>query len=640
MNLYILHTMAFKKNMISTSRHLAWFVISLVTNQGSHPWQCYIPGHKRARWEGQNWRHLRQHWSLHQTSPIERFDVVNYEGQTLCTWTWWDPQQSVKTSPCGYTENPKRYPKQDMELSSLTSSMGSSNSDPNPPKPNKDHTDPHSYGPISLTSCQCKVLEGMINCFIWYLEKSRILDKSQCGFRKCISGRICQRQQALGLLFDLEKVCETAWQYGITQNLHRICLRGRLPIFCVRMSQGPANPSQNRDNTLWWILPRGRCSNWWCPGCDIFGLNVDELPSCVARDIFRALFVDDLVICFVGTPWRHHRETCTAGSKCHTGIGDKEWFQVCCPQMQSCIFHCTPILGSEPTTVRIGNTSASGRVNKVPWTVVGLAPLIQEAHQCAKDTVQGGSQPHLNGCSFEVGRRQTHFWCCTRPLFTASWTTVALCMAQCQTLTYNNWTASITLDWDCIGSILHQPSVQPIHRGQWSSFWGVSVKAVHALLSENSCLHQQSSTSCPAWIWPNNHLINMLPDQMGGEAWPGCAQAKFNAYHEQRSHDEIYTDGSKMNESGGSSSQQLSSVTACGSIVAYLFTLTKYKHHKRHKPILHLESQTKEKFCLVKSLTEFLAVHTKTQDHYSSWNQQSQSLDHSSGHSWKHVWLK
>ena len=53
------------------------------------------------------------------------------------------------------------------------------------PKPNKDHTDPLSYRPIALTSCLCKVLERMINArFIWYLEKHRILDRSQCGFRK------------------------------------------------------------------------------------------------------------------------------------------------------------------------------------------------------------------------------------------------------------------------------------------------------------------------------------------------------------------------------------------------------------------------------------------------------------------------
>ena len=53
------------------------------------------------------------------------------------------------------------------------------------PKPNKDHTDPLSYHPIALTSSRCKVLERMFNThFIWYLEKYRILDRSQCGFRK------------------------------------------------------------------------------------------------------------------------------------------------------------------------------------------------------------------------------------------------------------------------------------------------------------------------------------------------------------------------------------------------------------------------------------------------------------------------
>ena len=43
---------------------------------------------------------------------------------------------------------------------------------------------------------------------------------------------------------------------------------------------------------------------------------------------------------------------------------------------------------------------------------------------------------------------ETHSWCCIVPLFVPSSTMVALCMAQHQTPTYDNWTAFITLDWD------------------------------------------------------------------------------------------------------------------------------------------------------------------------------------------------
>ena len=154
----------------------------------------------------------------------------------------------------------------------------------------------------------------MINTrFIWYLEKYRILDRSQYGFRKHrsmttwwvlkdISGMpgFAQRQQAVGLFFDLEKVYETTSQYGIIRNLHRIGLRGRLPVFVseylrdrrIRVRIGTTLSDEFYPEEG---VPTGGALAVTC-----FGLKINELPLCIARDIFRALFVDDLAICFRG----------------------------------------------------------------------------------------------------------------------------------------------------------------------------------------------------------------------------------------------------------------------------------------------------------------------------------------------------
>ena len=58
-----------------------------------------------------------------------------------------------------------------------------------------------------------------------------------------------------------------------------------------------------------------------------FGLKINELPSCIARDIFRALFGDDLAICFRGrsldTIERHLQQAVNAIQKWATMNGFK-----------------------------------------------------------------------------------------------------------------------------------------------------------------------------------------------------------------------------------------------------------------------------------------------------------------------------
>ena len=91
------------------------------------------------------------------------------------------------------------------------------------PKPGKDHFNPLNYRPIALTSCICKTVERMvIERLVWYLEKSGLLAKQQCGYRSnrstvdhlvrietFIRDAFIHTQHLVNVFFDLQNAYRT-----------------------------------------------------------------------------------------------------------------------------------------------------------------------------------------------------------------------------------------------------------------------------------------------------------------------------------------------------------------------------------------------------------------------------------------------
>ena len=320
-----------------------------------------------------------------------------------------------------------------MNLCRFSSTVESSNGDPNPKNQTKTIltlpvTDPLHWPAV------CKILERRINTrLIWYLEKYRILDRSQCGLRKhrsttdhlvslegYLRDAFAQRQQAVGLFFDLENAYETTWQYGIIRDLHRIGLRGRLPVF-VSEYLGDRRIRVRIGTTLSdEFYPEEGVPTGGVLAVTCFGLKINELPSCIAKDIFKALFVDDLAICLRGLSL-DNIETSTAGSECHTGMGDKEWLQVCSPQVQSHTFHCTTVSGSETPHCEDWKHFCQWRSPRNSLGCGGTrASHLRSTSVCWRHSTRRLSTSSEWSLTWNGEGTETHSWCCTVLLFVPS----------------------------------------------------------------------------------------------------------------------------------------------------------------------------------------------------------------------------
>ena len=180
------------------------------------------------------------------------------------------------------------------------------------PKPGKDHSDPNSYRPISLTSCVCKTLERMINDrLVWFLEHDNILTDIQCGFRKrkstidhlvrlesSIRGAFLNKQEVVSIFFDLEEAYDTTWKYGILKDLHEARLRGRMPVFIskflenrnfrVRLGSTLSDPFEQEMG-----VQQGSILS-----VTLFSLKINSLAKVLSKDVEGSLYVDEFLMSY------------------------------------------------------------------------------------------------------------------------------------------------------------------------------------------------------------------------------------------------------------------------------------------------------------------------------------------------------
>ena len=177
------------------------------------------------------------------------------------------------------------------------------------PKPNKDHTEATNYRPIALTSCLCKTMERMINDrLVGFLESNQLITKYQAGFRNnnCTNDHLIRlesfirdafikKEHVVAIFFDLEKAYDTTWIHGIMKDLHKLGLKGRLPLF-IQNFLSDRTFNVRIGNTLSDIIkqeqdvPQGSILS-----PTLFGIKINDIVKCV-KDLDCSLFVDDFGI--------------------------------------------------------------------------------------------------------------------------------------------------------------------------------------------------------------------------------------------------------------------------------------------------------------------------------------------------------
>ena len=185
-------------------------------------------------------------------------------------------------------------------------------------KTGKNPSDPLSYRPISLTSNLNKIMEKMVNNRLqWYLEKHKLYNPNQSGFRKnrntmeqCIrlendiQKSFVNKYITVGVFIDFQKAFDMLWKHGLLQKMVSLNIYGNMLSYVNGyLSNRTLQVRINNTCSDTYIVQNGTPPGS-CISPTLFNIMVNDLPSCI-KNCEMSQFADDGAIWKSGPNLKH-----------------------------------------------------------------------------------------------------------------------------------------------------------------------------------------------------------------------------------------------------------------------------------------------------------------------------------------------
>lgn len=178
-------------------------------------------------------------------------------------------------------------------------------------KPGKNSTSAESYRPISLTSCLCKLMEGMVNRrLVWLLENNNyFLNRNQAGFRRkhstidhlvtlesAILQAFYKKNHLIAVFFDINKAYQMVWKPLIFENLKKLGIVNNMYKFIKNFLSNRTFQVSNGSRTSVEFKQENGIPQGSKISVTLFLIAINNVMDNIVTPVNGLLFADDLVI--------------------------------------------------------------------------------------------------------------------------------------------------------------------------------------------------------------------------------------------------------------------------------------------------------------------------------------------------------